>query len=190
MIIPNSYYINEDVVKIAKDLLGKVIYTQLDGEVTAGIITETEAYNGIDDKACHAYNNKRTKRTQTMYLKGGVCYVYLCYGIHHLLNIVTSKKNDPKAVLIRGIKPVKGISLMLKRRNKKQFTSQCNNGPGKISVSMGINNEFNGVSLIRDQIWLEDQGKIIKDNEIIVTKRVGIDYAEEDAHLLYRFILK
>ena len=190
MKIPNSYYINEDVVKIAKDLLGKVIYTQLDGEVTAGIITETEAYNGIADKACHAYNNKRTKRTQTMYLKGGVCYVYLCYGIHHLLNIVTSKKNDPKAVLIRAIKPVKGISLMLTRRNKEQFTSQCNNGPGKISVSMGVNNEFNGVSLISDQIWIEDQGKIFKENEIIVTKRVGIDYAEEDAHLLYRFLLK
>jgi len=190
MKIPNSYYINEDVVKIAKDLLGKVIYTQLDGEITAGIITETEAYNGIADKACHAYNNKRTKRTQTMYLKGGVCYVYLCYGIHHLLNLVTSQQNDPKAVLLRGIRPIEGIPFMLARRKKNKFTKNCHKGPGKISVSMGINNEFNGVSLISDKIWIEDQGKIIKDNEIIVTKRVGIDYAEEDAHLPYRFLLK
>ncbi len=190
MKLPISFYKNEDVVWLAQDLIGKVIYTHIGNHITAGIITETEAYNGIVDKACHAYNNKRTKRTQTMYKDGGVCYVYLCYGIHHLLNIVTSIKNDPKAVLIRGVKPTNGVNEMLLRRKKKKFTSSCNNGPGKAALSLGISSKINGASLISNKIWIEDHGLIIKKNNIIITKRVGVDFAEEDAILPYRFILK
>ena len=120
--IPINYYLNENVVEIAKDLLGKIICTQVDNEITAGIIAETEAYNGIKDKACHAYKGKRTQRTEIMYNNGGVAYIYLCYGIHHLINIVTSNELEPKAVLIRAIVPLKGVDTMLKRRRKIKFT--------------------------------------------------------------------
>jgi len=190
MKLNRTYYTKDNVIEIAKDLIGKVIYTQKNNKITAGIITETEAYNGVIDKACHAYNNKRTKRTETMYLEGGVCYVYLCYGIHHLFNIVTSQENDPKAVLIRGIQPIEGISIMLERRKKNKFTNKCNNGPGKIAVSLGIDTEFNRTSLLSNKVWIEDKGHLINKSDILVTKRVGIDYAEEDALLPYRFLLK
>ena len=109
--IPKSFYQREDVVKIAQELLGKYIFTQVDGKVTAGMIVETEAYNGRNDKACHAFL-KRTKRTEVMYQPGGLAYIYLCYGIHHLFNIVTNRSGLADAVLIRAVEPAFGLQTM------------------------------------------------------------------------------
>lgn len=189
--LSKKFYQNSDVVQVAKDLLGKELFTNINGKLTSGIITETEAYNGIIDKASHAYGGRFTERTKTMYESGGICYVYLCYGIHHLFNVVTNKEGTPHAVLIRNIKPVKGIETILERRNKKKVDKTLNTGPGTLSQALGIKTkEHNGVSLLENKIWIEDNGTIVPENEIVVTSRIGIDYAEEDAKLPYRFLLK
>ena len=130
--LTRDFYLQEDVVKISRELLGKVLCTKFNGKFTSGIITETEAYAGIPDKASHAYNGRRTKRTEVMYGMGGTAYVYLCYGIHHLFNIVTNKKDIPHAVLIRAVKPLDGIDLILKRRNQKKLTEKISSGPGTV----------------------------------------------------------
>ena len=190
MKIPPSFYIKDDVVKIASELLGKYLFTNFNGMLTGGIITETEAYAGITDKASHAYDDKRTKRTEIMYYKGGTAYVYLCYGIHSLFNIVTNAENIPHAVLIRGIFPTLGEEIILKRVNKKKLSKEVTNGPGKVSKALGIHFSHSGLSLSGDKIWLEDKGIKIAKNEIKITKRIGIDYAGDDVKLPYRFILK
>ena len=183
----SAYYLNEDVIFIAKELIGNEIFTKINGKVTAGIITETEAYNGILDKASHSYNGKRTERNEVMYQKGGIIYVYLCYGIHFLLNIVTGPKDDPKAVLIRAIEPTKGIDTMLKRREKSNFKKNDHIGPGKVTKSLGINLSHNQLKVNCESIWLKENK--IQSDQIKADKRIGIDYAQEDALLPYRFIL-
>lgn len=189
MKLKKEFYENNDVILLANKLLGKEIYTNINGLITSGIISETEAYNGITDKASHAYNGRRTKRNEAMYQSGGICYVYLCYGIHNLLNVVSGLKDDPKAVLIRSIIPQIGIEHMLIRRQKKNFSRYDNQGPGKISKSLGIDLSFNFTSLLSNKVWIEDSNKInIK--QIKTTPRIGIEYAEEDALLPYRFILE
>jgi DNA-3-methyladenine glycosylase len=186
--LPESYYLRQDVVFLAKDLIGKYIFTSIDGiEITGGIITETEAYEGITDKASHAYNNRRTKRTEVMYHKGGVAYVYLCYGIHSLFNIVTNGKDIPHAILIRAIQPITGIETMLRRAKKKKIAGDFAKGPGKVAKILGITTQHSGVKLTGSSIWLEDKGLKIPDKNIISSKRIGIDYAGEDALLPYRF---
>ena len=137
-ILNEKFYIRKDVVKIAQELLGKIIVTYFDAQLTAARITETEAYNGIVDKASHAYNNRRTKRTEVMYAGGGAAYVYLCYGIHHLFNIVTNLKDVPHAVLIRAAEPVIGIDTMLQRTHKKSLDSTLTGGHGNVSKALGI----------------------------------------------------
>ncbi|MBA2611135.1 MAG: DNA-3-methyladenine glycosylase [Bacteroidetes bacterium] len=181
-----SYYLNKDVVFLAKDLIGKTLCTRIDNKLTCGIITETEAYAGITDKASHSYNGRRTARTETMYGKGGVSYVYLCYGIHRLFNIVTNKKDIPQAILIRAIYPTKGIEEIVKRRGLK-FSSNLCVGPGKVSQALGINLLHNNLSLTGKEIWLQDDKIKIKKSDIQVGPRIGIDYAGEDAKLPYRF---
>ncbi|OSZ78507.1 3-methyladenine DNA glycosylase [Chitinophagaceae bacterium IBVUCB1] len=188
MILPSSFYTREDVVQIAKELLGKVIVTKTDGITTSGIITETEAYAGIADKASHAYGGRRTNRTEVMYAKGGVAYVYLCYGIHHLFNVVTNVKDIPHAVLIRAIEPVKGIDTMQQRRNKQKLTPQLTAGPGTMSMALGIRTAHTGLPLNKGIITLHDDGIVIKD--IVATPRIGIAYAQEDALLPYRFYIR
>lgn len=188
--LTKDFYERVDVVQIAKDLLGKELYTHIDGKLTSGIITETEAYNGIIDRASHAFGRRYTNRTKTMYESGGISYVYLCYGIHHLFNVVTNIENEPHAVLIRNIKPVKGIETILTRRNKKKLTKAISTGPGTLSQALGITTKVhNGISLLGDTIWIEDCEAIIKDDAISVTPRIGVDYAGEDAKLPYRFLL-
>jgi DNA-3-methyladenine glycosylase len=189
--IKKSFYLHEDVVQLAKDLLGKYLFTNLNGEgITAGIITETEAYAGITDKASHAYGDRRTARTEVMYMQGGTAYVYLCYGIHSLFNIVTNKKDIPHAILIRGIKPVEGLDIMMKRANKKSEKDLNGTGPGNVSKLLGIHFSQSGKSLLGNNIWLEDRGLKVPANKIIIGKRVGVDYAAEDAMLPYRFRIK
>jgi DNA-3-methyladenine glycosylase len=187
MVLPSSYYLHRDVVFIAKDLLGKTLSTKFNGKETAGIITETEAYAGIGDKASHAYGGRRTKRTETMYSEGGVSYVYLCYGIHHLFNIVTNKKDVPEAVLIRAIWPTRGISEILKRRKAEKLRPDICVGPGKVSIALGINKLHDKESLTGKKIWLEDTGLKTDEKDIIVGPRIGVDYAGKDALLPYRF---
>jgi len=187
MLLPASYYQHNDVISIAKDLIGKTLATKIDGKVTAGIITETEAYAGVNDKASHAYGGRRTNRTETMYSEGGVSYVYLCYGIHHLFNIVTNKKDIPEAVLIRAIYPTRGIPEILRRRNAKSLTKNLCVGPGKVSAALGINRLHNNLNLTGKTIWLEDTGVKVNEKDIHVGPRIGVDYAGKDALLPYRF---
>lgn len=190
MVLPASYYQNTNVIEIARDLLGKTLATRIDNKLTAGIITETEAYAGVTDKASHSFGGRRTQRTETMYSEGGVSYVYLCYGIHHLFNIVTNKKDVPDAVLIRAIYPVKGIEEILKRRKAVKLTTALCTGPGKVSSALGINKLHNNLSLTGKKIWLEDSGITIKPKDIHAGPRIGVDYAGEDALLPYRFWIK
>ena len=186
-----DFYQREDVLAISQDLLGKVLYTQFDGNLTSGIIVETEAYAGVTDQASHAYDGRRTKRTETMYLSGGAVYVYLCYGIHHLFNIVTNKENIPHAVLIRAIQPQDGIKTMLQRRNMKKVLPKLAAGPGILSKAMGISVHISGHSLLDKQIWIENSGNnLLKDFKIISSPRVGVQYAGKDASKPWRFRIK
>ena len=189
MKLPLDFYLQQDVVQVAQELLGKVLYTHAHGAICAGIITETEAYAGITDKASHAYANRRTKRTETMYHQGGVAYVYLCYGMHHLFNVVTHQEGTPHAVLIRAIQPYEGLNTMIHRRNAKQYHKHLLNGPGKLSMAMGINKTSNAQSLLGNTIWLEDKSIHVPENCIEITPRIGVNYAEEDALLPYRFVI-
>lgn len=189
--LPIDFYQRSDVVQISRDLLGKVLCTYIEGGFTSGIITETEAYCGRGDKACHANNNTRTNRTEIMYRPGGNAYVYLCYGIHHLFNVVTNEKDLADAVLVRAIEPLEGIDIMLQRRGHKQSKPKLTAGPGRMTQALGITtNNHDGTNLLSDTIWIEDQGHTLPDSKISATKRIGVDYAGEDAHLPWRFTIK
>jgi len=190
MKLPVSYYQNNDVVFLAKDLLGKILFTNINGKITAGMISETEAYAGIHDRASHAYGGRKTNRTKTMFQKGGVCYIYLCYGIHQLFNVVTGELNIPNAVLVRSVYPLIGIETILERTGKRISDDTISNGPGKLSKALGISLTYNGISLTGNTIWIEENNDSISASDIRVTKRIGIDYASADAALPYRFILK
>lgn len=190
MKVKKSYFLEEDVVSLAEDMLGKVLVTKFNNKLTAGIITETEAYDGVNDKACHAYGGKRTDRTEVMYAQGGISYVYLCYGMHHLFNIVTGSKDVPQAVLIRAIQPLKGIEEILKRRNANKLSTQLCVGPGKITKALGITTQHNAFDLTKGKIWLEDENVQLKKSQILKGPRIGVDYAGEDAKLPYRFWIR
>lgn len=187
--LSEPYYLRADVVAIAKDLIGKRLCTKIDGILTSGLISETEAYAGATDKASHAYGNRLTERTKTMFTQGGIAYVYLCYGIHHLFNVVTNIEGIPHAVLIRAIKPEEGIDLMLERRKFKTQKGLAD-GPGKMSKALGISTKHNGLSLLENEIWIEEKELEIPDSQIQVGPRIGIDYAEEDKDLPFRFLWK
>ncbi|SIS69649.1 DNA-3-methyladenine glycosylase [Chryseobacterium ureilyticum] len=190
MKLPLSYYSNQDVLFLAKDLLGKVIFTEIDGNITAGIIVETEAYFGIQDKASHAYGGRRTDRTETLYNHGGISYVYLCYGIHHLFNVVTSVENDPHAVLIRAIEPLIGKEIMESRRNMPASKAAISSGPGSAAKALGIDRTFNQKDLSGSEIWIENHNTQCSLDKIESGPRVGVAYAGEDALLPWRFWIK
>jgi DNA-3-methyladenine glycosylase len=190
MKLPRSYYSNPDVLFLAKDLLGKVLFTEIDGETTAGIIVETEAYFGVKDKASHAYGGRRTDRTETLYSHGGVSYVYLCYGIHHLFNVVTSVEDEPHAVLVRAVEPLIGKEIMELRRNMPATKPSISAGPGSAAKALGIDRSFNRKKLTENEIWIEDHGIAYQPDEIIAGPRIGVAYAEEDALLPWRFFVK
>ncbi|MBK1896710.1 DNA-3-methyladenine glycosylase [Chryseobacterium paridis] len=190
MKLPLSYYQNQDVIFLAQNLLGKVLFTQIDDQVTAGVIVETEAYFGVIDKASHAYGGRRTDRTETLYHEGGISYVYLCYGIHHLFNIVTSVQHEPHAVLIRAIEPLVGKEIMEHRRNMPATKAAISAGPGSAAKALGIDRSFNKKDLTGEEIWIEDQGIRYSNEDIIASPRVGVAYAQEDALLPWRFFVK
>lgn len=189
MKLPLSYYLKNDVVTLAKSFLSKYLITEINGVVTGGLITETEAYEGITDKASHTYGGLKSKRTEIIFAKGGVSYIYLCYGVHYLFNIVTNKKDVPHAVLIRGIYPLIGVNEMLLRTGKNKAGYHLTNGPGKLSKALGITIQQNGELLSGNSIWIEDRNINCKEEDILIGKRVGVEYAGADALLPYRFIL-
>ena len=188
--LPPEFYQRTNVLAIAEELLGKLLVTCFDREITSARIVETEAYNGITDKASHAYGGRRTGRTEVMFGAGGAAYVYLCYGIHHLFNVVTNTLGTPHAVLIRGAEPVEGKETMMKRMNKEIFDTSIGRGPGNVSRALGIYKQHTGLSLNESKIWIADDGARYPLSSIIKSPRIGVDYAGEDALLHYRFSVK
>lgn len=186
-----SFFTDSDVVTLSKRLLGCHLNTLVDGKITSGRIVETEAYRGRDDKACHAFNYKRTKRTETMFMEGGHAYVYLCYGIHNLFNIVVNVEGEPDAILIRALEPIEGVDEMLLRRKINKIKPQLTAGPGVLSKAMGIDKSMNNVDLtaIDSPVWIELKEPIEADN-IISGPRIGINYAEECVEWPWRFCIK
>jgi DNA-3-methyladenine glycosylase len=188
--VPLSFYNRKDVVKIAKELLGKIIVTHFEGHTTSGRIVETEAYVGIVDKASHSFAGKRTARNEHMYSAPGTAYIYICYGMHQMLNIVTNEKEIPDAVLIRAIEPVEGVDVMMQRTGKKTADKTITRGPGNVGKSLGIYKHHSGLYLLDEEIYLLDDSKKIADEEIGISKRIGVESAGEDGLLPYRFYVK
>lgn len=188
--LDRSFYDRSDVVRIARELLGKVLVTEIDGQRTSGRIVEVEAYNGVIDRASHAWSGRRTRRTEVMFGEGGVAYVYLIYGIYHLFNVVTNSKEVPHAVLVRALDPLEGIPVMLQRTGKHHHDHSLTRGPGNLSKAMGLLTKHTGVSLLGPDIYIGDDGWRPRRGEIVATPRIGVDYAGEDAKLLYRFYIK
>ncbi len=188
--LDQHFYNRIDVLRIAKELLGKVIVTNFDGQVTSGRIVETEAYAGEGDRASHAWGGRRTNRTEVMYGVGGTAYVYLCYGIHQMFNVVTNQLGIPHAILVRAADPLEGIDLMLQRTGKKQLDNTLTKGPGNVAKALGIFTRHTGFSLMGDELFIADDGFKVKKSDIVATPRIGVDYAGDDAALPYRFIVQ
>jgi DNA-3-methyladenine glycosylase len=190
MKLPEAYYHNPDVVALSRDLIGKYLFTSIDGEITGGYIIETEAYAGLIDRASHSFGGKVTPRTKTLYMQGGVSYVYLCYGIHEMFNIVTSVEGQPHAILIRAIQPTHGLDIMMLRRGMEAVKPNITKGPGSVAKALGISRKINALSMLSDTIWIEDRGLTFPDAEVVAGPRIGVNYAGEDALLPYRFYVK
>ena len=198
--LDNAFYDRPGVVTVARDLLGKVLVTEFDGRRTSGRIVEVEAYNGVGDRASHAWSGRRTRRTEVMFGAGGTAYVYLIYGIHHLFNVVTNKKDIPHAVLVRALEPMEGIEVMRERLGKPGEARKgggdgavdysLTRGPGNLSRALGLRTVHTGASLLGGEIWIGDDGYRPKRSEIIAGPRIGVDYAGVDAGLPYRFFIK
>src|SRR6478736_7031688 len=187
MKLPESFYTRSNVTTIARQLLGKVLATKINGEVTSGIIVETEAYSERE-RGSHAFRGM-TKRNEVMFDHGGKVYVYLCYGVHEMFNVVTNREKKADAILIRALEPLAGIETMLERM-KTESTVRITSGPGKLTKALGIDRKLNGEQLETNKIWIEDQGLKIKPANIVSSPRIGIDYAGDDALLPWRFTIR
>ena len=197
-LLPPAFYLGTDVVELARTLLGKVLVTQFEGARTAVRITETEAYRAPDDRACHAWNNRRTSRTEVMFQSGGRAYIYLCYGIHHLFNVVTAPEGMAHAVLIRAGEPLEGLGYMMERRGfPPEFAGEAKKmqrlttGPGALANALALSTKWTGQSFFDADapFWIEDDGFRVPDNGISAGKRVGVDYAGPCADWPWRFWL-
>src|SRR5665213_445031 len=188
--LDESFYDRTDVLKISRELLGKILVTRFNGVITSGRIVETEAYAGEGDRACHAFGGRRTPRTEPIYGSPGTVYIYICYGMHHLFNVVTNKKGIPHVVLIRALEPVKGIPVMLERTGKEVLDHTLTRGPANVSRALCMSKSHSGSHLLSGEIYIEDDGFTYKKDQILVTKRIGVESAREDAERLYRFIVK
>jgi DNA-3-methyladenine glycosylase len=186
MKLPQSFYQRSNVVQVAKDLIGKILVTSVNEMLTSGVIVETEAYS-YKERGCHAYKGQ-TERNKVMFESGGISYVYLCYGMHHLFNVVTNSQGKADAVLIRALEPVDGIEWMMERMNVSSG-HRITSGPGKLTKALGIAKSWNGLELISDQVWIEDAKKVAS-SKMKADARIGIDYAGEDALLPWRFSIK
>ena len=186
MKLPQSFYQRSNVVQVAKDLIGKILVTSVNEMLTSGIIVETEAYS-YKERGCHAYKGQ-TERNKVMFEKGGISYVYLCYGMHHLFNVVTNQTGKADAVLIRALEPLRGMDAMMERM-KVNSIKRITSGPGKLTKALGITKRWNGVDLMGNQVWIEE-GEKVTSSTIKADARIGIDYAGEDALLPWRFSIK
>lgn len=191
----NRKFYKRNTLLVAEELLGKVLVHNKDNKVMKGKIVETEAYLGLKDKAAHSYGGKRTKRVETMYGPPGIAYVYIIYGMYYCLNTITREEGIPEGVLIRAIEPLEGIDIMAKNRfgkNVKDFTNyqrkNFTNGPGKLSMALDIDKSLDKEDLCGNRLYIEE-GEKEKFN-IVKTKRIGIDYAEEAKDYLYRFYIE
>lgn len=182
-----AQYLDPKPQRIAQFMLGKFLMVRTPEGVTGGMITETEAYGGAQDKASHAYNNRRTPRTEIMFAQGGRAYVYLCYGMHQLFNIVTGPADSAQAVLIRGVEITDGVDIVARRRGKIPRKDWAN-GPGRVTAALGITGDHNKLDLTGDTLWVEDRGVIVPPRAILKTPRIGVDYAEEWVHKPWRFV--
>ncbi|HAO46512.1 MAG TPA: DNA-3-methyladenine glycosylase [Ferruginibacter sp.] len=188
--LPLQFYQRADVILIAQELIGKIIVTKLNGKTTSGRIVETEAYIGLTDKASHSFGGKRTARNEHMYARAGIAYVYICYGMHHLFNVVTNKKNIPDAVLIRALEPLEGIEVMLKRTGKKKIDYTLTRGPGNAAKALGISKTHSGTDLRGMEIYIAEDGWVAGHEHIGASKRIGVESAGAAAHYPYRFYLR
>lgn len=188
--LTSDFYSGTNVVQIAHDLLGKVLTTIFNGNITSARIVETEAYLGITDKASHSFAGKRTQRNEHMYGQGGISYVYICYGIHTMFNVVTNKTGTPDAVLIRAAEPIEGIDCMLQRAGKLQLDNTLTKGPGNLCKALGISKIHSGLSLFGKEIFIAADGHLLHTDAIAASKRIGIDSAGEDALWPYRFYVR
>lgn len=189
--IDSAFFQRSAVAEIAKDLLGKCLISHQNGQLTAGLIVETEAYSGMNDRACHAHNKKRTPRTETMFLTGGHAYVYLCYGLHHLFNVVTNREGEPDAVLIRALQPLAGMEVMAQRRKKALNSSLLTKGPACVAQALEISRQKNAWDLTTgNELWIADYHIQIPESEVVSTSRIGVAYAGEDALKPWRFYWK
>ena len=188
--LPRSFYERSDVTRIARELIGKVLVTRFDNHRTSGRIVETEAYAGVVDQASHAFGGRRTARTEVMFGRGGTAYVYLCYGIHHLFNVVTHGVGTPHAILIRGIEPLEGIPLMVSRSGRAALDRNVGRGPGNVSKALGITTGDTGTDLLGSKIFIADDGFAYRADELVVSTRIGVEYSGKDALLPYRFSVK
>lgn len=188
--LPVTFYNRKDVIQIAKELLGKIVVTKIDGITTSGRIVETEGYVAMVDKASHAFGGRRTSRNEHMYAAAGTAYVYICYGMHQMLNVVTNEKDVADAVLIRAIEPLEGIDSMLERTGKAQADYTLTKGPGNVGKALGIFKHHSGVMFMDDVIYLMDDGYEVPEERIGISPRVGVNSAGADALLPYRFYIR
>ena len=185
--LSREFYERADVVTVARDLLGKILATRVDGVFTTSLITEVEAYSGRNDKACHAHNGLRTARTEVMYRRGGTAYVYFVYGMHHLFNVVTNRVGIADAVLVRAVQPLEGLEYMLQRRKRAKADKQLTSGPATLCQALGIKTKaHNGLDLLGDTLWIEETPELPL-HEIMASTRIGVEYAEEHALKPWRF---
>lgn len=190
MKLPITFYQNNDVVLLSEKLLGKHLFTFIEGELTGGVIVETEAYRGPEDLGSHAYNHRRTQRNEIMYSEGGVVYMYICYGIHDMLNIVTGREGDSHAILIRALEPTVGLETMRLRRGFDDDDRRLCKGPGALAKALGLKKMYNGVSLLGDEIWIEEKGLQIPAESIISCPRIGLNIEEPYKSIPWRFYIK
>ncbi len=188
--LPIQFYERNDVVIIANELIGKIVVTVFEGLTTAGRIVETEAYIGLIDKASHSFGGKRTARNEHMYAAAGTAYVYICYGMHHLFNVVTNKKDIPDAILIRAVEPMLGVDLMLKRTGKIKSDNSLTKGPGNVAKALGISKDYSGTNLLKHEIYIAEDDFIIQNKVIGTSRRIGVESSGEAALLPYRFYMK
>jgi len=187
MILPPEFYRRGGVTEIARELLGKELVCMQDGVVVSGLITETEAYAGVTDRASHAYGGRCSARTEVMYREGGVAYIYLCYGIHSMFNVVTNRKGIPDAILIRAIRPLHGLQLMQQRAGVPHSPDRIGNGPGKVSRILGLHYSESGIPLTGPKVFIRHTALVVREEMVQTGPRIGVDYAGEDALLPYRF---
>jgi DNA-3-methyladenine glycosylase len=188
--LPREFYIRANVLTVARDLLGRLLVVPApDGTRVSGIIVETEAYRGPQDRASHAHGGRRTNRTETMYRIGGTAYVYFVYGMYHQFNVVTNGEGIPHAVLVRALEPVEGIALMRKRRPGLS-DHNLTNGPGKLCIALGIDRTLDRADLLGERVWIEGGDGQIPPSAIASGPRIGVDYAEEWAEKPWRFWIR